>query len=60
MGTLYTGLSIDVSWQVSVHLAKRFQMRRIKCDKLTDDGRQITLPRDGKRSHNLWPGELKK
>ena len=24
-------------------LAKRFQMRRIKCDKLTDGGRQITV-----------------
>jgi hypothetical protein len=24
-------------------LAKRFQMRRIKCDKLTDDGRQMTV-----------------
>ena len=43
MGTLYTGLSIDDSCQVSVHLAKRFQMRRIKCDKLTDGGRQITV-----------------
>jgi hypothetical protein len=43
MGTLYTGPSIDVSCQVSVHLAKRFQMRRIKCDKLTDDGRQMTV-----------------
>ena len=43
IGTLYTGPSIDVSCQVSVHLAKRFQMRRIKCDKLTDDGRQMTF-----------------
>jgi hypothetical protein len=36
MGTIYTGPPIDVSCQVSVHLAKRFQMRRIKCYKLTD------------------------
>jgi hypothetical protein len=43
IGTLYTGPSIDVSCQVSVHLAKRVQMRRIKCDKLTDDGRQMTV-----------------
>jgi hypothetical protein len=43
IGTPYTGPSIDVSCQVSVHLAKRFQMRRIKCDKLTDDGRQMTV-----------------
>jgi hypothetical protein len=43
MGTLYTGLSIDVSCQVSVHLAKWFQMRKIKWDKLTDDGRQIAV-----------------
>ena len=57
IGTLYTGPSIDVSCQVSVHLAKRFQMRRIKCDKLTDDGR--LSPSDGKRSHGLWSSELK-
>jgi hypothetical protein len=29
--------SIDSSYQVSVHLAKQFQMRRLKCVKLTDD-----------------------
>ena len=28
------------SYQVSVHLAKRFQRRRLKCEKLTDDGKQ--------------------
>ena len=32
--------SIDVSYQVSVHLAKRFR-RRLKCEKLTDDGHQV-------------------
>ena len=29
MSTIYSGLPIDASYQVSVHLAKRFQMRRI-------------------------------
>jgi hypothetical protein len=29
--------------QVSVHLAERFQRRRLKCEKLTDDGRQVTV-----------------
>jgi hypothetical protein len=28
MSNLYRGPSIDVSYQVSVHLAKQFQMRR--------------------------------
>jgi hypothetical protein len=26
---------------VSVHLAERFQRRRLKCEKLTDDGRHV-------------------
>jgi hypothetical protein len=26
---------------VSVHLAEGFQRRRLKCEKLTDDGRQV-------------------
>jgi predicted SpoU family rRNA methylase len=30
-------LYIDASYQVSVYLAKRFQRRRLKCEKLTDD-----------------------
>jgi hypothetical protein len=29
MSTLYRGLPIDTSYQVSVHLAKRFQKNRI-------------------------------
>ena len=33
--------SIDASYQVSVHLAEGFQRRRLKCEKLTDDGRQM-------------------
>jgi hypothetical protein len=37
---LYRGPSIDASYQVSVHLAKGFQRRKLKCEKLTDDGRQ--------------------
>ena len=34
-------LYIDASYQVSVYLAKRFQRRRLKCEKLTDDRRQV-------------------
>jgi hypothetical protein len=41
MCKLYRGLSIDVSYQVSVHLAKEFQRRRLKCEKLTDDRPQV-------------------
>jgi hypothetical protein len=34
--------SIDASYQVSVHLTKRFQRRRLKCEKITDNrGRTI-------------------
>ena len=36
---IYRGPSIDASYQVSVHLAKGFQKRRLKCEKLTDDKR---------------------
>jgi hypothetical protein len=41
MCKLYTGPSIDASYQVSVHLAEEFQRRRLKCEKLTDDRRQM-------------------
>ena len=42
MSNLYRGPSIDASYQVSLHLAKRFQRRRLKCEKLLqDDGRQL-------------------
>ena len=41
MSKRYRGPSIDASYQVSVHLAERFQRRRLKCEKLTDDGRQV-------------------
>jgi hypothetical protein len=57
MSNPYRGPSIDASYQVSVHLAEGFQRRRLKCEKLTDDGRRT--PSDGKSSHYLWQGELK-
>ena len=41
MSNLYKGSSIDASYQVSVHLAEGFQRRRLKCEKLTDDGHQV-------------------
>ena len=40
MSNLYRGPSIDGSYQVSVHMIEGFQRRRLKCEKLTDDGRQ--------------------
>ena len=33
----YRGPSKNTSYQVLVHLAKGFQRRRLKCEKLTDD-----------------------
>jgi hypothetical protein len=47
--------SLDASYQVSVHLAEGFQRRRLKCEKLTDDGCQVMA-----KAHCLWQGELKK
>ena len=41
MSNLYNGSSIDDSYHVSVHLAEGFQRRRLKCEKLTDDVRQV-------------------
>jgi hypothetical protein len=41
ISNLYRGPSIDASYQVSVHLAEGFQRRRFKCEKLTDDRRQV-------------------
>jgi hypothetical protein len=41
MSKLYRGPSIDASYQVSVHLAEGFQRRRLKSEKLMDDGRQV-------------------
>ena len=40
MCNIQRGHSIDASYQVSVHLAG-FQRRRLKCEKLTDDGCQV-------------------
>jgi len=58
MGKFYRGPSRDASYQVSVHLAKGFQRRRLKCEKLTDDG--CRMPSDGESSHCLWQGEQKR
>jgi hypothetical protein len=41
MSNLYKGPSIDASYRVSVHLAEWFQRKRLKCEKLTDDRRQV-------------------
>jgi hypothetical protein len=41
MSNLYRGPSIYASYHVSVHMAEGFQRRRFKCEKLTDDGRQV-------------------
>ena len=41
MSNLYKGPSINASYQVSVHLAEGFQKRRLKCEKLMDDGRRM-------------------
>jgi hypothetical protein len=41
ISNLYRGSSIDASYQISVHLAAEFQRRRLKCERLTDDGRQV-------------------
>jgi hypothetical protein len=38
---LYIGPSIDASYQISDQLALRFPRRRLKCEKLTEDGRQV-------------------
>jgi hypothetical protein len=57
MSIIYRGPSIDASYQVSVHLAKGFQMRRLKCEKLTDDRQR--MPSDGKSSLCQRQCELK-
>ena len=41
MNILYRGTSINASYQVSLHLAKGFLRRRLKCEKLTADVRQV-------------------
>ena len=48
MCIIYRRLSKDASYQVSVHLAKGFQRRRFKCEKLTTTDhkwwQKLTLP----------------
>ena len=41
MSKVYRGPSIDASYQVSDQLALQFQRRRLKCEKLMDDRRQV-------------------
>jgi hypothetical protein len=43
MSNRYRGLSIDASYQVSVHLSEGFQRRRLKCEKLMDDKRRCQV-----------------
>jgi hypothetical protein len=63
MSNLYRGSSIDASYQVSVHLAKWFQRRRLKREKLTDDRHQkLALPlarRAINKSYRYIPQEQK-
>jgi hypothetical protein len=56
VSNLYKGPSIDASYQVSVHLAEGSQRRRLKCEKLTDNGRQVMA-----KAHiaYAWPNESK-
>ena len=49
MSKLYRGPSINAAYQVSVRLAKEFQRRWLKCEKLTDDGRRA--PSDESKNH---------
>ena len=47
-------------YQVSVHLAKRFQMRRVSEEKIKMwKVNERRTPSDGKSSRCLWQGELK-
>jgi hypothetical protein len=48
------GLPKDYPSQIWFNLVQWFQKRRIKCESLR------RMPSDGKSSHGLWPGELKK
>ena len=56
MTNLYRGPSIHPSYQVSVHLAQGFQRRRLKCEKLTDDGRQTTDAKRWQKLNQRLPG----
>jgi hypothetical protein len=46
MSHLHRGPSIDASYHISVHLAQRFQRRRLKCEKLKDDSLQVMAKAD--------------
>ena len=66
MNILYRELYIFASYQISVHLAKGFQRRRLKCEKFTDnDKRQVMAIAHvalGKVSEKLiltWPKPIK-
>jgi hypothetical protein len=59
MSIHYRRPPLSASYQVSVNLAEEFQRRRLKCEKLPDDGRQTTDAKDGKSSLCLLQGELK-
>ena len=41
MSILYRGPSIEACYQVSAHLARGFQRKRLKSEKLTDDRRRM-------------------
>jgi hypothetical protein len=55
INNLYRGPSIDASCQVSVHLAKGFRRRRLKCEKLTDAKwwQKLTLPLE-RWANKMW------
>ena len=59
ISNLYRGPSIDASYQVSDQLALQSQRRRLKCEKLTDDGCKV-MTKAHMPSHGLWQGELKR
>ena len=63
MSNLYRGPYRDTSYQLSVHLAEGFQRRKLKCEKLTDDGRQVMATAHiafRKVSLNMWTLKKKK
>ena len=53
MCNLYKGPVIDASYQVSVHLAEGFQRRRLKWEKLTEDGRQVMAKAHIAKGNNI-------
>ena len=53
MSNLYRGPAIDASYQVLLHLAEGFQRRRLKCEKLTDDGKSLLKRVQSTRSRKV-------